>query len=192
MTDQDPELPLTRNRALLRSLLPSLVILVGVFFFISSACFSDGDSGDSYGYNPCPAALETVSPPNAVARIIEPQLDQVFSGPVATDGLINVPVTLRASVVLIAPPDVCQRGTGHFVLFVERTAGEGCVDPSTLQPVELFGGELETVLRLAPGTYEMKARVVTGASLPFEPEISATTRFIVDGPAPAVDGGRCL
>lgn len=183
-------MPPTRKAPLLRSLLPSLLILVGVFFFISSACFSDGD--DDYGYyEPCPTALDTEAPANAFAQIEEPRPDQVFSGPIANDGLINVPVTLRAGVVMITSQLVCQGGTGHFVLFVERIAGEGCVDPSTLQPVELLGGQLEAVLRLAPGTYAMKASVVTSAGLPFEPEISDTTRFIVDGPAPTADAGIC-
>jgi hypothetical protein len=188
VTDQDPKLPPARNAALLRSLLPSLVILVGVFFFISSACFSDGDSGYDYS---CPEAVDSTSPPNASAQIVQPQLDQVFAG-AGADGLIEVPVSLRAGVVVIADGDVCQRGSGHFVLFVERVAGEGCVDPSTLQGMNLLAGETETVLRLAPGRYALKAQVFTSAGIAYQPEIADTVQFIVDGPAPAADGGSCL
>jgi len=188
--EPDPSVPPPRNAPLSRSLLPSLVILVGVFFFISSACFSDGDSGDSYGYNPCATAFDTVPPPNAFARIVQPQIDQVFGAPTA-EGLINVPVSLRAGVVVIAPRDTCQSGSGHFVLSIERIAGEGCVDPATLAQVELIGGETETALLLAPGTYALNARVLNGAGLSYEPEIASTVQFIVDGLPPSVDAGIC-
>ena len=189
MTDQEPRVP-PRNAVLLRSLLPSLVILVGVFFFISSACFSDGDNNSGYGYNPCPVAQETAAPANSFARILEPAIDQVFSGPVV-DGLVQVPVSLRAGVVLIASVNTCQRDTGHFMLIIERIAGEGCVDPSTLQVVPLYNGETAAPLQLSPGTYALKATVYNGNDAPFEPEISDTVHFVVDGPPPMFDGGIC-
>jgi hypothetical protein len=174
----------------LRSLLPSLAILVGVFFFISSACFSDGDDGSSYGYDQCPTASDTAAPPSAFARIVQPQIDQVFGAP-AVDGLVNVPVSLRAGVVEIAPRGTCQSGSGHFVLSIERIAGEGCVDPATLAPLELVGGETATALLLSPGTYALKVRVFNSGGFAYEPEISATVHFIVDGAAPGFDGGVC-
>lgn len=179
-----------RNPALLRSLLPSLVILVGVFFFISSACFSDGDSNSGYGYDPCPVGQETAAPPNAFVSIVAPAIDQVVSGPVI-NGLIQVTVSLRAGVVVIAPLSTCQRNTGHFMLFVERIEGAGCVDPTTLQTLGLYNGQAETTLQLSPGTYALKATVYNGSNAPFEPEISDIVHFVVDGPPPMFDGGIC-
>lgn len=190
MSEGEPSSRPARTVPLLRSLLPSLAILVGVFFFISSACFSDRDGGASYGYNPCPERYDTAAPPNAFARIVQPQVDQVFGAPTA-EGLVNVPVRLLAGVVEIAPRDTCRSGTGHFVLSIERIAGDGCVDPSTLAPIELIGGDSETALLLAPGTYALKVRVFNSGGFAYEPEITATTHFIVDGVAPGFDGGIC-
>jgi hypothetical protein len=175
---------------LARSLVPSLVILGGVFFFINSACLNEEDDDGSY-YTPpfCAFDDDVATPPGASVTIVEPTADRVYVEGV--DGLVRVPVRMTAQGIEITGSAACRANTGHFFLSVERTAGEGCVDPLLLGPIALTDGAEEFELMLPAGSYLLTVRVDNSGELAYAPAVQARVRFTTEGPPPSFDGGVC-
>ena len=189
--DEAPPSKPAGKPALWRTFIPSLLILVGTFFFISSACFSDGDSGggDSYdSYPTCPANSRTEAPAGAFVTIVSPTDDQVFGTP-DVSGEFYVLVELSANGIEITPASECRYDTGHFRLALERTDGTGCLPSAVTQEVDLAQGETQFVYRLPPGQYELAASVVTRIGLAYVPELRDSVAFTVEGEPLVVDGG---
>jgi hypothetical protein len=174
--------------ALWRSLVPSLAILAGTFFFISAACFSDGSS--DYYYEPCVAHSDTTAPAGSFVTIERPTPEEVFLARV--DGsATDVPIVLRANGVEITAANECRPHTGHFKLAVRRLTSDGCPPLAALQPTELNLGETEAVYQLPPGSYELAASIVTGSGASYVPPLTDAVHFVVDGDPFSDDGGLC-
>jgi hypothetical protein len=189
--DEAPKEKPAGKPALWRTFVPSLLILVGTFFFISSACFSDSDSSGgyyNYPYPGCTAGSRTEAPEGALATIVSPTDGQVFGAP-DVSGEFYVLVELSANGIEITPASECRYDTGYFNLVLERTDGVGCVPTAVTQTVALGQGETKYVYRLPPGDYELTASVVTSSGLAYMPEVSDSVAFTVEGEPLVIDGG---
>lgn len=187
MVDPQPDEP-ARKKPLWRTFVPSLLILVGTFFFISSACFSDGGSNVGYVYEPCPPGADTVAPAGARAMIVAPADGDVLAQPTNASGEVYVTIKLHAEVIEIASSSTCGDGTGHFFLTLQRESDEVCVNPRP-QTLDLIDGETQFVWQLAPGKYVLTTHVVTREDTSYVPEVGDAVTFTVEGQLE--DGGVC-
>ena len=111
-------------------------------------------------------ADQTPSPPGAKSYIISPQ-----------DGdVVNSPVTVQFGLVGmgIAPAGVEQENTGHHHLLV-NTAVEGMALteplPADENHIHFGGGQTETTIELAPGTYRLQLLLADHNHIPHKPPV---------------------
>lgn len=163
----------------LRSLLPSLLLLGAVFFFINTACLNGGSDDEA-------CVAQPISRPGDAVAIVAPADGTVISGQ-TEGGPSQVQVELSATGVTPAPKSVCDGRAGTFTL--TATLDPSC--PSGAPPgfVHLSQGETQTQVSLAPGIYELRADFTSGSGSSFNPPLTASVRITVardsaDGGAP--------
>lgn len=163
-----------------RALLPSVVVLCAVFFFINTACLGGGDDDPECSLAP------DVRGENAIA-IVEPAEGARLSTP-GQNGAVEVQVRLSATGVVPAPRGVCDRRAGTFT--VSATPDPPCQPGAVARVVQLSQGETETRLPLFPGSYQLRAEFKHNSGQPYPEPLIASVRITVAGDAASV-GAPC-
>lgn len=172
------------------SLLPSLLTLVAVFYFINAACLSDSSNSDperAIGSHPSGAC--TATPSMARVELLAPADNATVVGD--EPGPVDVTVHVgSAGLTLVPASPQCVRGEGHFVVHAHRTA-PACPPVVQDTTVELDEAEASTTLQLFPGIYQLNAIFVTNDSREYEPRLVATHLITVAGTLPDAGASPC-
>lgn len=167
---------------MLRSLVPSILALAGVFFFINAACYSVRP--DEPLPKPCTVRPET--PQGARIEFVQPQDGATFVRQ-RNEPFMRVTVQLRATGVTTVPFGQCKSGGGHYDLRVRsETAKPDCCMSDTEQHRTTGAKTLE----LGPGAYELTAHFVDGYGDPYQPPLLARVHIVVDPSTPGAAGSE--
>jgi len=113
-----------------------------------------------------PAAMPiTQAPSNVDVYIISPK-DGASVGP-------DVTVQFGLKGMGVAPAGMDKAGTGHFHLLidVDQLPPRGLPIPKDDQHIHYGGGQIETTVKLKPGTHTLQLELGDANHVPFEPAL---------------------
>ncbi|MDH5676052.1 MAG: hypothetical protein OEZ06_28275 [Myxococcales bacterium] len=157
----------------IRSILPSLLVLSGVFYFINAACFRNNDEADSFAPSfVCSSPGSKMAPGGAQLSFVEPRDGSEISGALL-DGAVIVPVRFAVAGVMLTASAECLPGSGAVALVAAPE------DPGCGRLLQTRFTAAEANIGLVPGDYRLTAKLVDQDGFAFTPEVTASTRVRV-------------